>query len=219
MKSSTKLEEGDIWIKKNTDTIRAKRADVDLMYKVKSEEEAETRARQRVNHILELIPSTRPSSTSTIQLPTYSLIVGPRNELRQFATELFAHENRRQFSILLELCRETLVEGWDNAEIPGLTSELETLFSGLDDFHTNRFLPALDSVIDLGLLAIKYSTDPEWLSAVMELLIEAFGASSRLNRFLMYSGWLKGIFPRQWWRPAFENLYRHSHAGELCNPT
>src|SRR5258708_2848200 len=187
-KGKTKLEEGDIWIKKNTDTIRAKRADIDLMYKVKSEEEAEDRARKRVNHILELIPSAQPLKTSATILPTFELIVGPKSGLRTFGAELIATGDRGRFNMMLELCRETLVEGWDAAEIPVPADELIQFFSKLNDFRTNQFFPALDAVVELGLLGIKHNVNSEWLGAVVDLLVEAFNASQRLTRLQMYGG-------------------------------
>jgi hypothetical protein len=203
-KGKTRLEEGDIWIKKNTNTVRASRADIDSMYRVKSEEEAEVRARQRFDHFRELIPSTQPLRTSATVLPTFSLIVGPKNELRAFAAELIATGDDRRLKMLLELCRETLVEGWDNAKFSAPTGDLIQFFSQLDDFRTNQFLPALDSVVELGLIGIKHNTSGAWLGGVVDLLVEAFGAARRLARFQLYGGARNGKFPNAWWRPAFD---------------
>lgn len=41
----TRLEVGDVWIKKNTNTAKAARSDIDAMYSVRIEEESEGRAR------------------------------------------------------------------------------------------------------------------------------------------------------------------------------
>ena len=203
-KGKTKLEEGDVWIKKNTNTVRAKRADFDLMYKLRSEEEAEHKARKRLAHYLELNPPGGPAKAPTTTLiPTFSLLVGPKNELRSFVTELIGTNDQSRFNMLLEMCRETLVEGWDNAgDHP--TDNLLGFFENLNDFQTNQFLPALDSVVDQGLLVIKYNADSKWLGAVADLLEEAFNACQRLFRFQMYGGTKEGKFPHHWWRPAFE---------------
>jgi hypothetical protein len=202
-KGKTRLEEGDVWIKKNTDTVRAKRTDIDLMYKLRNEEEAEDKARKRLAHFLELNPPARSVKAPTMTLiPTFSLLVGPKNEFRTFVVELIGTNDQRRFNMLLEVCRETLVEGWDNADVSSSKGNFVQFFENLNDFQTNQFLPALDSAIDQGLLVIKHNADPRWLGAVVDLLEEAFNACQRLVRFQMYGGTKE--FPYYWWRPAFE---------------
>jgi hypothetical protein len=196
-KGKNRLELGDIWVKKNTDTVRATRADIDSMYRVRSEAEAEDRARKRVAHLLELNSVTRAVRTAGIVLPSPQMIVGPREGLRTFAAELIATNDRPRFKMLLEMCRDTLVEEWDNAKPPDLAGELASFFSGLTDFRTNRFLPTLDSLTELGLLGIKHDVGREWLGPVVDLLVEAFSACQRLVRFEMYGN-------QSWWRPAFD---------------
>lgn len=203
-RGKTRLEEGDVWIKKNTNTVRAKRADLDLMYKLKNEEEAEDRARKRLAHFLELNLSARSAKAPTTLIPTFGLLVGPKNELRTFVVELIGTNDQSRFNMLLEVCRETLVEGWDNANVPGSTDNLVRFFENLNDFQTNQFLPALDSVVDQGLLVIKHNADSKWLGAIADLLEEAFNACQRLLRFQIYGGTKEGKFPHHWWRPAFE---------------
>jgi hypothetical protein len=201
-KGKTRLEEGDVWIKKNTDTVRAKRTDIDLMYKLRNEEEAEDKARKRLAHFLDLNPPARSVNAPTTLIPTFSLLVGPKNEFRTFVVELIGTNDQRGFNMLLEVCRETLVEGWDNADVSSSQGNFVQFFENLNDFQTNRFLPALDSVIDQGLLVIKHNADPRWLGAVVDLLEEAFNACQRLVRFQVYGGTKE--FPYYWWRPAFE---------------
>jgi hypothetical protein len=197
-----RLEVGDVWIKKNTDTVKATRADIDRMYKMKSEEEAEDRARKRVNHILELLPSTQLQRTSTALLPSRELIFGPKTDLRAFAAEIAALDDQRRFKMLLELCRETLVEGWENTEIP--TGELVQFFAQLDDFYTNQFLPTLDSVVELGLTEIKFNGSIDSLGLVVELLVEGFETCRLLAKFQIYRGATDAKFPNGWWRPGFD---------------
>jgi hypothetical protein len=182
-KGKTRPEVGEVWLKKNTDTIRATRADLDRMYKVRSEEEAEDRARKRVNHLLELLPSGQPQRTSATVLPSFDLIVGPKNGLRKFVAELLATDDERRFKMLLELCRETLVEGWDNFQVSDLSD-------------------GLDSVVEIGLIGIKHNVGSESLKLVVDLLVEAFDSARRLVRFQRYGGANNGQFPNAWWRPA-----------------
>ena len=201
-KGKTKLEEGDIWVKKNTDTVRAKRADIDLMYRLRNEEEAEDKARKRVAHFLELNPQARSAKSPTTVIPTFSLLVGPKNEFRTFIVELIGTNDQSRFDMLLEVCRETLVEGWDNADVSTSNGNFVQFFENLNNFQTNQFLPALDSVVEQGLLVVKHNADSRWLGAVVDLLEETFNACRRLVRFQMYGGTKE--FPYFWWRPAFE---------------
>lgn len=204
-KGKTRLEEGDVWIKKNTNTVRAKRADLDLMYKLRSEEEAEDKARKRLAHFLELNPPARSSKAPTASsIPTFGLLVGPKNELRTFVIDLIGTNDQSRFRMLLEVCRETLVEEWDNADVPDATDNLLAVVENLNDFLTNHFLPALDSLVDQGLLIIKHNGDAKWLEAIADLLEETFDACHRLIRFQIYGGTKEGKFPHNWWRPAFE---------------
>ena len=50
----TRLQVGEIWIKRGTALCLASRADIDLMYKERVEEEAEDRARKRFKHYSEV---------------------------------------------------------------------------------------------------------------------------------------------------------------------
>lgn len=206
-KGKTRLEEGDVWIKSNTNTVRATRADLDRMYKVRMEEEAEDRARKRFDHFREVLPSVHAARTAAVALPSAELIFGPRTGLRAFMAELLATDDDRRFKMLLELCRETLVEGWDRFEHRDSAEGLAQFFSRLDDFRTNQFLPALDSVVDLGLLVIKHNARSDSLTPVVDLLIETFDAGRRLIRFQRYGSPKNDKFPASWWRPAFDTYY------------
>ncbi len=199
-----RLEVGEVWVKKNTDLVRARRADLDSMYSVRIEEEAEDRARKRLKHLRELSTTPHPPQPS-VRVPAFSLLVGPRNELRLFAEELIATGDLRRFTMLLELARGPLIDGWDNlgARGSGLPADISQFRSNLADFFRDELLPSIQSVVELGLLAIKYEADKSWLSAVIDVLVDAFDASRDLN-------WLKSPYVTQqpgslpWWRPAFE---------------
>lgn len=204
-KGKTRLEVGDIWLKKNTDTVRAMKADLDSIYSVRTEAEAEDRARKRLKHLLEMTSAAQPLQTSATVIPTFELLVGPRNVLQRFSAELIAVNDLRRFRMLLELGRETLIEGWDklDASAPELFKDIKQFFTELNDFYRNELLPALESIVEVGLLLVKQDADHEWLNDVVELLLEAFDASRTLTR--LTSGLViqeRGSL--QWWRPAFD---------------
>jgi hypothetical protein len=198
-----RLQVGDVWIKKNTDTVRASRADLDLMYRARVEEEAEDRARQRFKHFSELSPS-QPIHSSGKRLPVRGLLVGPESELRTFGEELISDGDLQRFRMLLELARESLVEGWDRvgARGPGLPSDIEQFNAQLNDFFRDEFVPSLQSIVALGLLTIKYRCEFSWLDGLVDLLIESFDASRGLQR--LKSGQVIQEGSLAWWRPAFE---------------
>jgi len=204
-KGKTRLEVGDLWIKKNTDTVRAMKPDLDSIYSVRIEVEAEDRARKRLKHLLEVASAGPPLQASATVIPTFEMLVGPRNVLQRFSAELIAINDLRRFRMLLELARETLVEGWDKfeASAPELFRDSKQFLIQLNDFYRNELLPPLESVVEVGLLMVKQDAEHEWLNDVVELLVEAFDASQALLRII--SGLV--IQERdflQWWRPAFD---------------
>jgi hypothetical protein len=200
-----RLEPGKVWIKKNTGLVRATRADLDLMYSVRIEEEAEDRARKRLRHLLEISPTPQPSQASTSRAPISALLVGPKNDLRSFADDLIAAGDLRRFRMLLELARGPLIDGWDNLSVRGGTSpaDITQFAAGVSGFFRDEFLPSVQSVVELGLLIIKYEADESWFTGVIDVLVDAFDASKGLN-------WLKSGHVIQqpdslrWWRPALE---------------
>jgi hypothetical protein len=204
-KGKTRLELGDVWIKRNTDTVRANRADLDLMYKVRTEEEAEDRARKRLKHLLERASPQQPQVSTTV-VPTFALLIGPKHELRIFTEELIAANDLGRFQMLLEVGRETLVEGWDKFDVRVLefSQSADELTSGLTNFYANQFIPVLESVVELALIVVKHNASLEWMSAAIGLMLESFDVSRNLRKFPMAS-----LFPTSspvlpWWKPAFE---------------
>jgi hypothetical protein len=201
----TRLQIGDIWIKKGTALQLAARADLDLMYQLRMEEEAEDRARKRFKHFTELSGVPHSGGPSPLRLPVRELLVGPAPELRRFGEELIATSDYPRFRMVLELARESLVEGWDNLNAggPGLAPGVQEYVSEVNDFFRNEFLPSIQSVVSLGLLIVKYDFQSDWFQAVFETLLDAFDASRGLQR--LKSGYViqePNSFP--WWRPAFE---------------
>jgi hypothetical protein len=205
-KGKTRLEVGDIWIKKNTDTVRATRADFDLMYRVKTEEEAEDRARKRLKHLLEITSPGPP--TPGLIVPTFRLIVGPKNELRPFLDELIGRDDNRRFYMLLEVAREILVEGWDrfgNSDAGfNLAENLNQFFYDLNDFYGNQFIPAFETVVEVGLLMVKHNAKRESVDAVVDLLLETFEATRNVTRLPQSVVLQTGNSVLSWWKPAFE---------------
>lgn len=205
-KGHTRLEVGDAWIKRNTDTVHATRGDFDLMYKVKTEEEAEDRARKRLKHLLELTGAPEASRLTATLAPTFALLVGPKDELRKYFGELIATNDLRRFHMLLELAREVLVEGWDQftGDVFGQPESMKELASNLNDFYQTQFIPAFESVVELGLLVIKHNVGREWMSAVIDLLVESFETSRSLTRLPISGGFQTKSSTLSWWKPGFE---------------
>src|SRR5208337_2101970 len=84
----TRLQVGEIWIKKGTALQIASRADLDLMYKHRMEEEAEDRARKRFKHFSVLSGAPPMASPPGTCLPVRELLAGPTAEFRRFTEEL-----------------------------------------------------------------------------------------------------------------------------------
>jgi hypothetical protein len=202
--SKARLQVGEIWIKKGTLQIAA-RADLDLMYKQRMEEEAEDRARKRFRHFSDLSGASHKGGAPAIRMPVRELLVGPAPEFRRFIEELIAANDYSKFRMLLELARESLVEGWDNlsAREEGLPADPRKYVSEVNSFFRDEFLPSLQSVVTLGLLTIKYDFEIGWLQSVVDGLVEAFEASGGLQR--LKSGYvIQEPGSLGWWRPAFE---------------
>ena len=206
-KGKTRLEIGDVWIKKNTDTVRVTRADIDLMYRVRMEEEAEDRARKRIKHLLELNPAASAPRSSELAIPSFALLVGPKDDLRKFLDEMIVRDDERRFRMLLEVAREILVEGWDKFGISDATRnqpvDLSQFQNDASDFYQNQFMPAFETVVEVGLLMVKHSANQAFVEAVVDLLVEAFEASRTLTR-LPYRAILQNNSVLPWWKPGSE---------------
>lgn len=207
-KGKTRLEVGEIWLKKNTDTIRATRADVDLMYKVRTEEEAEDRARKRLKHLLELTPAVQVPKAPEFIIPSFALLIGPKDDLRRFLDELNAKDDDRRFHMLLEVARDTLVGGWDRFQQSDtglvLPENLNQFFYDLNDFYQNQFIPAFETVVEVALLMIKHNANRESVEVVVHLLLETFEACRNLSRLARGAVLQTGNSVLPWWKPAFE---------------
>jgi hypothetical protein len=155
--------------------------------------------------LLEIASPQQPQVTTTI-VPTLALLVGPKQELRKLAEELIATNDLRRFQMLLEVGRETLVEGWDEFDVQTFefSQSTDQLTSGLTNFYGNQFIPVLESVVELALIAVKYNAGLEWMSAVVGLMLESFDVSRNLRKFPVASLLPASSPVLPWWKPAFE---------------
>jgi hypothetical protein len=172
------------------------------MYEPKIELEAETRARQRFEHFREALGPALLSQEVTAT-PVPELLVGSRQRLVRFADAMIASGDPTRFRMLLEMARERLVEKWKTLlkgrNSYGITEEERT---ELEQFYRDEYKPAFVSVVDLGLQLIKFDSKPEWFGSVVDLLVDAFDASSHLQRLVA----MNQVFPEslEFGRPAYE---------------
>ena len=198
-----RLQTGEVWIKKNTGLVRASRADIDLIYESRIEEEAEDRARKRLQHLLEISP-TQHVQVPVSPRPDFRLLVGPKNDLRAFAEELIAAGELQKFRMLVEMARGPLIDGWDNLNVRGgeTPTDFPQFVKEIEDFFRDQFLPSLQSIVELAAIGIKYQTDA-WLTPIIDLLVDAFDGTRGLS-WLKSAGVLQQKERLKWWQPSFE---------------
>lgn len=111
-------------------------------------------------------------------------LLASSKRLSRFAEEIIATGDLHRFKMLVEMARGKLVETWELHEIsrPGLPADVEKWVNETADFYRSEFLPTLDSVVDLALLIIKYDAGSDWVSIIVDLLIEVFEASRQFDR-------------------------------------
>ncbi len=173
--SKTHFRPGDVWIKHNTGLKPSTRADIDLMYELKIDQEAETRARRRFEHFREdLGPALL--SQAVVATPVPDLLIGSRDRLARFVEAMISDSQDSRFSMLLEMARVKMVEGWEAVEDKdwNLFKTLEGRHEAQSRFYVDEFLPSLQSVVDIGMLIIKYDGQSDWVGAVVDLLVESF---------------------------------------------
>lgn len=202
-----RLQVGEIWVKKGTALQLATRMDIDAMYRQRMEEEAEDRARKRFKHFTEVSGPPPVHLSSPTRMPVRESLLGPPADFRRFFEELMAASDNARFLMLVELIRESLVEGWDrqgvrNASLQVATSEYVVQ---VNSFFRDEFLPSLRAAVSVALLIIKNRFDIEWLKSTVEILLEAFEECRHLQQlksgyFVQMPGSLR------WWRPGFEHF-------------
>jgi hypothetical protein len=174
---------GEIWIKHNTGLKTATRADLDLMYEPKIEMEAAKRARVIFEHLKgDLGPELLSQAVTSTPVP--ELLLGSRGRLARFAEAMISSADPSRFKMLLEMARQIIIEKWNpllqGSRNPYGVSEEDK--SQVAEYYRDEFMPALVSVVDLGLQVIKYDGPPIWLGYVIDLLVEAFPISSQIDR-------------------------------------
>lgn len=173
---------GEIWIKHNTGLKVATKADLDLMYQPKIEQEAAKRARLIFEHLkADLGPELLSQAVTSTPVP--ELLVGSRERLARFAEAMISGADPGRFKMLLEMARQIVVEKW-NPLLQGSRSSFgfsEEQNSERAEFYRDKFMPTLVSVVDLGLQVVRYDGPPSWLGYVVDLLIEAFPISCQID--------------------------------------
>jgi hypothetical protein len=98
--------------------------------------------------------------------------------------EIIASADSQRFKILVEMARGVLIEGWNVYQMGGLglPADIPKWNAQVVEFYGNGFVPALDAVVDLAILIIRYEASVEWISSVIDLLTECFEVSRRFDR-------------------------------------
>jgi hypothetical protein len=204
----TRLRAGDIWIKRGTGLFPATRADIDLMYRERMEEEAEDRARKRLKHLAEISPSGLSLGPVRSRVPNPELFLGPGPEFRRFVEDVIAENDLSRLRMLVELAREWVVDGWDqigarrNLQAQQLDRLAALNLILVEEFFRDKFIPSLQSLTALAMLIIKYNQEPAWLHSVADTLSDAFESARGLQALKSYDPGQEHSLP--WWRPGLE---------------
>jgi hypothetical protein len=194
---------GEIWLKHNTGLKAATKADLDLMYEPKIEQEAAKRARVIFEHLkADLGPELLSQAVTSTPVP--ELLVGSRERLARFAEAMISSGDASRFKMLLEMARKIIIERWNpllqGSRSPYGISEQEK--AQVAEFYRDEFIPTLISVVDLGLQVIRYDGPPNWLGFVTNLLVEAFPISCQIDRLHAINDAGDSVVP--FGRPAYE---------------
>jgi hypothetical protein len=182
---------GDVWIKKDTRLDLATREDLEAMYAERIEYEGEARARSRFAHFRdEIIAVQQLNQPSVRRIPTRELVYGPDDNFRLYIEGLIADQDATRFSMVVELLRELLVEGWHliDAYQPSGDFRAADYRPRVSKHKRDIFLPAMRRLVELGLLLIKHSTSVASFSSLADLLVEIFQSSHRLSGLLLFDG-------------------------------
>ena len=178
------IRAGDIWIKRNTGLGIATRTDIEMMYDIRTEAEAERRAQQRFAVSRDALEASfRIHWSPGSQPPTESLVLGPDADYRAYCEDLFASNDLQRFFMLLVTLRRCLIEKWHslNAYDPRAGTSDADFHGRVDDHFKTTFQPALRRLIYLGLLLVEYNQTDLGFQNVAKLLVETFEASDKLQ--------------------------------------
>ena len=71
--------------------------------------------------------------------------------------------------MLLEIMRESLVDGWDKLSVRGgvASPDVNEFTKQVSAFYRDEFLPVLQSLGTIGLLIAKYDLQVEWFQPIV----------------------------------------------------
>lgn len=199
--AKTHFRPGEIWIKHNTGLKTATKADLDRMYEPFIELEAEKRARKRFDYLREELGPALLSQAAE-STPTPDLLVGSRERLSRFTEAMISSGDPTRFNMMLEMARSELVEKWGAMLQQSQYRISEEDVSELVDYRRDFFSPVLTSVVEVGLLLIKFDARPAWMKSVGSLLVEAFEVSRNFTRLASMNEHYPETF--DYIRPAYD---------------
>lgn len=182
-KGNVLFRKGDIWVKEGTGLRVATPEDIAAMVAERIESEADARARKQFSQLRYEIIAAQPLITgSTRRIPTADLVYGRDEDFRLYVEDLLANEDSSRFSMLIEVLRDLLVEGWNRVDgySPGTMTTAQ--HSQLNEHKHAQFLPAFRSLTEVGLLVIKHRVEGQWFEKVAQLIEECFVDAVRLTR-------------------------------------
>lgn len=104
-------------------------------------------------------------ASSTVSVPSSDLIVGEKGRLIKVAENTISSGNLTNFKMFMEMARERLIEKWNPLESVG--TDINAWNTKRAEVYRDEFVPALDSVVDLGLQTVKYDASSEWFGIVV----------------------------------------------------
>jgi len=178
------LAEGQIWIKPggaNTGSTQKRlvttRAEILSLFD-NTEALVESRVTDRLN---QLIPDIRLEERTRVQgrtLNSVSALTSTDMEFEYYLEQVLGVGNETQFSLIVERLRDQTLGVWDCDK----RSEGSFTPEEIAAVKEATFLPAMNRIVLLGLLLIKFSAPIEWFNRLAELLVEIFLESNSLGR-------------------------------------
>ena len=132
-------------------------------------------------HLREEFGSSLALPPATVSVPSSDLTVGDRGRLIKFAEATISGGYSTNFKMFIEMARERLIEKWNSIESLG-TLDVEAWNKKRAEVYQDEFVPALDSMVDLGMQVVKYDASSEWFGIVVNQLREAFEVCRGVDR-------------------------------------
>ncbi len=171
-KGNNLFRKGEIWVKEGTGLRIAAPEDISAMVEERIQSEADSRARKQFSQLrYEIVAAQQLITTSGRRSPAADLVYGRDEDFRLYVEDLLANDDSSRFSMLIELLRDLIIEGWNlvDAYSPGAL-DAEKLHSQLNDHKNTQFLPAFRRLTEIGLLLIKHRAEDEWFEQVGDLV-------------------------------------------------